>query len=59
MLELINECEDFISLLDNLSLQLKDLTDFLNAVEDRDSENFEMPFSAASSSIQLICLISS
>ena len=49
MLELINECENFISLLDNLSLQLKDLTDFLNAVEDIDSESFEMPFSAASS----------
>ena len=59
MIELINECEDFISLLDNLSLQLKDLTDSLNAVEARDSESFEMPVSAASSSIHLICLISS
>ena len=59
MIELINECEDFISLLDNLSLQLKDLADSLNAVEARDSESFEMPTSAASFSIHLICLISS
>ena len=56
---LINECEDFISLLDNLSLQFKDLTDSLNAVEARDSESFVMPASAASSSIHFICLIAS
>ena len=41
------------------SLQLEDLTDSLNAVEARHSESFEMPASAASSSIHLICLISS
>ena len=56
---LIIECDDFISLLDNLSLQLKDLADSLNAVEARDSESFEMPTSDASFSIHLICLISS